>query len=158
MYTMNRCRTPAPQAFRPARLLTWLALGVAAALPLTASAQNLLRQFPPAALRGVLVVTAPPEVLINGQAARLSPGARIKNVNNTLVMSGSLLGSSLVVNYLRDPQGLVHEVWLLSPTEAQEKRAGMGTVYNFSFGADANKPKTDDGNTPFEQLPKFSPQ
>jgi hypothetical protein len=125
---------------------------------LTASAQNLLRQFPPAALRGTLQVTAPPEVLINGQAARLSPGARIKNVNNTLVLSASLVGSSVLVNYLRDTQGLVHEVWLLSPTEAQEKRAGMGTVYNFSFGSDADKPKTDDGSTPFEQLPKFSPQ
>lgn len=158
---MNRCTTlrfGAPQARLSARLLTGLALGVAAALPLAASAQNLLRQFPDAALRGTLEVTAPPNVLLNGQAARLSPGARIKNTNNALVMSGSLVGSRLVVNYLQDRQGLVHEVWLLSPTEAQEKRAGLGTVYNFSFGSDAQRPKLDDGNTPFEQLPKFSPQ
>lgn len=154
---MNRCITHRP-ASPPARLLIALALGVVAALPLTASAQNLLRQFPAAALRGTLEVTAPPEVLINGQPARLSPGARIKNMNNALVMSGSLVGNRLVVNYLRDTQGLVHEVWLLSPTEAQEKRAGMGTVFNFSFGSDADKPKLDDGNAPFEPLPKFSPQ
>ncbi len=155
---MNRCRTPLPLTSRCAHLFIGLALGLTAALPLTTSAQDLLRQFPPAALRGTLVVTAPPEVLINGQPARLSPGARIKNLNNTLVMSGSLVGSSLVVNYLRDPQGLVHEVWLLSPTEAQEKRAGMGTVYNFSFGSEANPPQTDASGTPFEPLPKFSPQ
>jgi len=154
---MNRCLSPRP-GIPPARLLTWLALGVAAALPLTASAQNMLRQFPAAALRGTLEVTAPPNVLLNGQAARLSPGARIKNTNNALVMSASLVGNRLVVNYLPDHQGLVHEVWLLSPAEAQEKRAGMGTVFNFSFGSDANQPKRDDGNTPFEPLPKFSPQ
>lgn len=154
---MNRCQTPR-LASPPTRLLGWLALGVAAALPLSAPAQNLLRQFPPAALRGTLEVTAPPEVLLNGQAARLSPGARIRNPNNALVMSGSLVGNRLVVNYLRDAQGLVHEVWLLSPTEAQEKRAGMGTVYNFSFGSDAERPKSDDGKTPFEQLPKLLPQ
>ena len=157
MYTMNRCLTPRP-GIPPARLLLGLALGVAAALPLTASAQNMVRQFPAAALRGTLEVTAPPNVLLNGQAARLSPGARIKNTNNALVMSASLVGNRLVVNYLPDHQGLVHEVWLLSPAEAQEQRAGTGTVFNFSFGSDANQTKGDDGNTPFEPLPKFSPQ
>ena len=153
---MNRCQTP--RSVMPStRLLGWLALSVAAALPLSAPAQNLLRQFPPAALRGTLEVTTPPEVLLNGKAARLSPGARIRNTNNALVMSGSLVGNSLVVNYLRDAQGMVHEVWLLSPTEAQEKRAGMGTVFNFIFGSDAERP-VNDGMTPFEQLPKISPQ
>ncbi len=156
---MNRCPTHRPtHGPVSTRLLVWLALGAAAALPLPASAQNLLRQFPAAALRGTLEVTTPPEVLINGQPARLSPGARIKNTNNALVMSASLVGSSVLVNYLRDRQGLVHEVWLLSPTEAEEKRAGMGTVYNFSFGADAQQRKNDDGSTPFEPLPIFSPQ
>ena len=153
---MNRCPTR-PRGVPFLSALAGLALA-AAAMPWAASAQNLLRQFPAAALRGTLEVTAPPEVLINGQPARLSPGARIKNTNNALVMSASLVGNRLVVNYLRDPQGLVHEVWLLSPTEAQEKRAGMGTVYNFNFGSDAQQPKRDDGNTPFEQLPRFTPQ
>ena len=121
---MNRCPTHRPtHGPVSTRLLVWLALGAAAALPLTASAQNLLRQFPAAALRGTLEVTTPPEVLINGQPARLSPGARIKGTSNTLVMSASLAGQVLVVNYLRDGLGLVHEVWLLSEAEAQEKRA-----------------------------------
>lgn len=158
---MNRCSPPrlnAPQALPSTRLLPWLALGLAAVLSGPASAQNLLRQFPADALRGTLEVTAPPEVLLNGQPARLSPGARIKNTNNGLVRSASLVGSRQLVNYRRDRQGLVHEVWLLSPGEAQEKRAGLGTVFNFSFGSDADKPKRDDGNTPFDQLPKFAPQ
>lgn len=154
---MNRCQSPY-RVLSPARWLGCLAFTVAVALPVSAWAQDLLRQFPDAALRGTLEVTSPPEVLLNGKAARLSPGVRIKNPNNALVMSGSLVGSRLVVNYLLDSQGLVHQVWLLTPIEAQEKRAGMGTVFNFRFGSDTDKPKTDDGKTPFEQLPKFSPQ
>ncbi len=69
-------------------------------MPEPANAQDLVRQFPPAARRGTLEVTAPPNVLINGQAERLSPGARIKNTNNTLALSGSLVGQRLLVNYL----------------------------------------------------------
>jgi hypothetical protein len=97
-------------------------------------------------------------VLINGQAERLSPGARIKNPDNLLVMSGALVGQRVLVNYLRNAQGELHEVWILSSTEAAEKRAGMEPVINFTFGSDADKPKTDDGKTPFDQLPKFPQQ
>ena len=70
----------------------------------------------------MLEVTAPPEVLLNGAPARLSPGARIHGVTNTLVMSGQMVGQRLVVNYVRDTLGLVHQVWILSPDEAQKKR------------------------------------
>lgn len=123
--------------------------------PERVAAQGLVRQFPAAAKRGTLEVTQPPNILINGRAERLSPGARIKNPNNMIVLSGSLIGQAVLVNYLRDPQGQVHEVWLLNPAEAREKRAGMEPVTNFVFGSDADKPKTDDGKTPFNQLPKF---
>jgi hypothetical protein len=34
----------------------------------------------------------------------------------------------------------------------------MEPVINFTFGSDADKPKTDDGKTPFDQLPKFPQQ
>ncbi len=127
-------------------------------LPEPVMAQGLLRQFPTAARRATLEVTSPPNVLINGQAERLSPGARIKSPDNLLVMSASLVSQRLLVNYLRNAQGQVHEVWLLSPAEASEKRAGMEPVTNFTFGSDADKPKTDDGKTPFDQLPKFQQQ
>ena len=126
--------------------------------PSASSAQTGLRQFPPAALRGTLQVTQPPEVLINGAPARLSPGARIKGVSNLLVMSGTLVGQHVLVNYVRDTQGMIHEVWILSEQEALQKRKGMEPTFNFSFGSDADKPKTDDGKTPFDQLPRYSPQ
>ncbi len=120
-----------------------------------AVAQGMLRQFPPAAKRAVLEVKAPPEVLLNGASARLSPGARIHGLTNMLVMSSQMIGQRLVVNYLRDPQGLVHEVWILSEAEAQQKRPGMEPVTNYVFGSDADKPKVDDGKTPFNQLPLY---
>jgi hypothetical protein len=113
---MNRC-LPLPVA----HWLRTLVLILIWALPLIqspATAQN-LRQFPAAAKRGVLLVTTPPEVLIDGKRARLSPGARIKNANNMLVLSASLAGTSVPVIYLLDVQGMVHEVWLLSAQEAQ---------------------------------------
>ena len=154
---MNRCLHIALPRFLMMLILGMIWASLSFLNP--AASQTLsARQFPPAAKRGVLEVSAPPEVLINGVAARLSPGARIKGTNNMLVMSGALVGSSILVNYVRDGQGMIHEVWILNELEAREKRAGMEPVTNFIFGSDADKPKTDDGNTPFSQLPKYPQQ
>ena len=79
------------------------------------------RPFPATALRAELLVTQAPELLLNGEAAKLSPGARIRGVNNMLQMSASLTGQPLLVHYTREPSGLVHEVWILSPEEAERK-------------------------------------
>jgi hypothetical protein len=155
MNTMNRCTTTQRKLHAGLTVLTlctslgWLA---------PALAQESVRRFPAAALRATLEVTTPPNVLLNGLPERLSPGARIKGPNNLLVLSGNLVGQRVVVNYLRDSQGLVHEVWILNETEALQKRAGSESTTNFIFGSDADKPKTDDGKTPFNQLPKFPPQ
>ncbi len=151
---MNRCfKTPL------AGLLALLVVaGTAVLAPAAASAQALVREFPAAAKRGMLEVTAPPAVLINGTATRLSPGARIKGVNNALVMSGTLIGSRLLVNYVLDPQNMVHDVWILSTEEALVERKGLEPVRNYVFSSEADKPKVDDGKTPFDQLPKFPKQ
>ena len=58
-----------------------------------------------------------PAVRINGQPARLAPGARIRGENNLIVLSGALAGRKLPVNYTVDPQGLVLDVWVLSAEE-----------------------------------------
>ena len=79
------------------------------------------RPFPATALRGALVVTQPPEVLINGVPDRLSPGSRIRGANNMLQMSAALVGQKLLVHYTREPSGLVHDVWILTPDEAARK-------------------------------------
>ena len=96
-----------------------------------ASAQEAVRPFPPAAKRATLQVTYPPDILLNGQAARLSPGARIRGTNNMLVLSASLAGQTLLVNYVKDSQGMVHEVWVLNATEAQQKREGASLPPNY---------------------------
>lgn len=127
----------------------WLALlGAVSTLASPAAwAQNYQRQFPAAALRGTLEVTAPPQVLINGKPERLSPGARIRSPNNLLVLSASLVGQQLTVNYLRDPQGQIREVWLLSAAEAQEKRVGQESS-NIVFDADSAPSGSANGQTP----------
>ena len=99
---------------RCALWLTALAVTTAAALPALAQAP---RKFTAQTLRGELVVTHPPEVLLNRQPARLAPGARIRGVDNLLVMSGALVGRSAVVHYTFDTQGNVQDVWVLNAAE-----------------------------------------
>ncbi len=95
--------------------------------------QNVVqRGFPANALRGEISFGHPPEVLLNGQPARLAPAARIRGTNNLLMMSGALVGQKAVVNYTLDPLGLVLDVWVLTdverskqpwPTKAADARA-----------------------------------
>ena len=151
---MNRCLTLLKT---PALALAFVLAGAACLSPSVAQAQTETRQFPKAALRGMLEVTQPPQILINGQVERLSPGVRIKGPNNLIVMSGMLVGQRVLVNYVRNQQGLIQDVWILSAIEAQEERKGLDST-NIVFESDADKPKTDDGNTPFDQLPKFPQQ
>ena len=83
-----------------------------------AFAQTVQRSFPANALRGQISFGQPPEVLVNGQPARLSPAARIRGLNNLLVMSGALMGQqNVIVNYVLDSLGLVQDVWILTDKE-----------------------------------------
>jgi hypothetical protein len=93
-----------------------LLLALAATLP--AQAQRVFQQN---ALRGELVITQPPEVLLNGKPARLAPSARIRNPSNMIQLSGSLLGQRVVVNYTLDTVGELRDVWILSDAEAAKK-------------------------------------
>ncbi|HEY6355672.1 MAG TPA: hypothetical protein VIY30_14390 [Burkholderiaceae bacterium] len=96
------------------------ALLLALVLAGSALAQPVQRNFPVTALRGEISFGQPPEVLLNGQPARLAPGARIRGLNNLLVMSGALAGQRAVVNYTLDPLGLVLDAWIL--TDAERKK------------------------------------
>lgn len=105
------------------------------------------RVFPPKALRGTLLVTAPPQIMLNQKASQLAPGALIYDTKNLKVLSGSLLNQSLLVNYTLDALGQVQQVWLLTPQEAQEKRP--------TNQAPATDVATPDALTPYEQLPLY---
>ena len=80
-----------------------------------------MRRFPPNALRGVITFGEPPVVLLNGDLARLSPGARIRGTNNLLVLSGTLTGIKAAVNYTLDNSGQLKDVWLLRHDEKAKK-------------------------------------
>jgi hypothetical protein len=119
---MNRCIT------QKSILKTTRLLRVAAPIALVAglvvaslgsNAQVVSRPFPPTAMRGVLTITQPPEVLMNGNPDRLSPGSRIRGTNNMLVMSGAMMGQAMLVNYTRESNGYIHDVWILTDTEAR---------------------------------------
>ncbi len=121
-----------------------------AALPAsaqTAEFKPAVRQFPPAARRGEMVMLTPPLITLDGKADRLSVGSRIRDANNLLVMSGALVNQKLVVNYLRESAGEVHEVWILNSEEIREKRPGAKTSF-FSFGTSAETAPFADGKTP----------
>ena len=92
---------------------------IAATLVVCASAAvaQAPRNFPATALRGEIVVTAPPELLLNRQPARLAPGARIRAMDNMLVMSGAAVNQRMLVNYTLDLQGQLLDVWILNPAE-----------------------------------------
>lgn len=68
-------------------------------------------------LRGRAIFGRPSELSIEGQALRLAPGARIRDEQNMLVLSGQLVGRSATINYTLDTYGLVKDVWLLRADE-----------------------------------------
>ncbi|MBG9389460.1 hypothetical protein [Caenimonas aquaedulcis] len=82
-----------------------------------AAAQGIIREAPKDVVLGKMVVVAPPQITIDGKPDRLSPGSRIRDLNNMLALSGGLVGKTLPVVYRRDAAGLVHEVWILSADE-----------------------------------------
>jgi hypothetical protein len=103
---------------------TLLAVSLAAT---AAVAQTVMRDAPRDVKPAVIAVSAtPPLITVDGKEDRLSPGARLHDRNNMLVLSGGLAGKTLYTVYRRDSFGLVHEVWLLN----EEEYAKVGGNYN----------------------------
>ena len=100
-----------------ARCLSRVLVTLALALALV-PAQAFERLFPPIAQRGTLSTEAYPVITIDGKVRRLSAGAWIRNLNNTIDMPASLSGQRFVVNYTENNEGDIDRVWILSPTEA----------------------------------------
>ncbi len=153
---MNRCNSRlTPFLVALAAVAGLLGLPALAQTDPEAPAKLNVRKFPPKAVRGEMVVLAPPVISMDGKQDRLSVGARIRDINNNFVMSGPFLNQKLVVNYLRNNTGQVQDVWILNPEEAKEKRAGnKDTFFNFTTGSGTTAP-ADDGKTPYHQLPAY---
>jgi len=77
----------------------------------------------------IAVSATPPIIQVDGKDDRFSPGARIRDRENRLVLSGMLAGKTVYGVYKRDAAGLVHEVWLLN--EEEFKKLG-GTTSDLS--------------------------
>lgn len=111
---MNRCAPRPLLAALPALALSLLSASAAQA--------QMPRPFPATALRGTLQITEPPEALINGQPARLAPGARIRDEQNLVQLSGRFVGQKLVVHYtVENGTGLLKDLWILRPDELAKK-------------------------------------
>ncbi|MET0517727.1 MAG: hypothetical protein ABW005_02720 [Burkholderiaceae bacterium] len=106
---MYRCAFPAAAAL------------AAAVLCISAQAQA-QRPFPPDALRGELLVLQTPAALLNGHAATLAPGARLRGDTNLLLQPASVTGQKLIVHYTVEPlTGMLMNVWVLNPVELANK-------------------------------------
>jgi len=124
---MIRCHSVRARAVLASLFLPALFL-LAATAPARALAQETVRREAPRdVVLGKMTVVAPPVIQIDGKPDRLSPGSRIRDTRNMLVLSGSLAGQTVPVVYRREPAGQVHEVWLLTDDEYR-KLGGRNTA------------------------------
>ena len=101
--------------------LTALSALVAVSVTAPVSAQ-MQRAFPQNTLRGAMVFGDYPQVTLNGRGTQLSPGSRVRNQDNMIVMAASLAGARWLVHYTLDMGGTqVRDVWILRPEEAAIK-------------------------------------
>jgi hypothetical protein len=159
MYTMNRCLLVF--SVLVASTSVFAQDQMSAPLPVNQNVQTGvpgLRKFPDKALRGMMQVVQAPEILIDGKRERLSPGSRIRDPQQRIVMSASITNQTYVVNFLRNPIGEIQEVWILTEAEAKQKIKTNTPASNVTFASDLGASKQDDGNTPFNQLPSFEQQ
>ncbi|MEO7335840.1 MAG: hypothetical protein ABIV63_04580 [Caldimonas sp.] len=90
-------------------------LSLAAAMPAAAQA----RAFPQNALRGAMVFGNEGQITLNGRAASLTPGSRVRDQANRIVLPVSLAGAKWLVHYTVEIGGAqVRDVWILRPEEA----------------------------------------
>jgi len=114
---MHRCAVARPARRAAGRLLLASLATTLLATALPADAQALMRRFPRNALRGEIAFGAYPEIRLNGQLARLSPSAHVRDAANVIPIFGNLVGNKYIVNYTANTMGLVQEVWILRPDE-----------------------------------------
>ncbi len=118
---MNRCLCFLRAFAAALALLIGAAWLPALAQPAPAAAGT--RTFPANALRGKLVIGTMPEVTLNDQAMRTTPGFRLFGSDGKLLMAHHFAGQSLLVNYVIEPSTQwLPQAWVLTPEEAALKR------------------------------------
>jgi hypothetical protein len=94
-------------------LLCFVAAGA-----LAQAARNIPEQAKPGAITHLQDMI----VSIDGVAVRLAPGVQIRDQNNFLIVPTAVPPGSQV-KYLLDQEGMVRQVWILTPEEAQQPAA-----------------------------------
>ncbi|MBA2674466.1 hypothetical protein [Ramlibacter sp.] len=104
------------------RCLRWALLALSLLCAGIAQAQTIVRSVPADVKPGVLAVqNMNGTITVDGKPDRFTPGVRVHDINNMLVLSGSLIGRSVYTVYRRESTtGQVHEVWLLTPQEYRQ--------------------------------------
>jgi len=80
-----------------------------------------LRSIPEQAKDGQIRHLQEMIVSINGVAARLAPGVQIRDQHNRLMLP-TAIPAGAQVKYLLDTDGMVRQVWVLSPDEAKQQK------------------------------------
>ena len=94
-----------------------LAFAVVASIVAPAAAQT--RSFPQNTLRGTIAFADDGTIALNGRATTLSPGSRVRDEQNMIVLPAALVGTKRLVHYTLDiGGGQVRDVWILRPDEA----------------------------------------
>jgi hypothetical protein len=92
------------------------------ALVAATGAQAQMRTLPEDTERGVIRHVQGGDILIDGRAMRLAPGATIRGRENLIIVPSALPGDGALAEYLLDGDGSVSRVWLLTPEEASRQR------------------------------------
>ena len=92
---------------------------LASALALACATQALAeRNFPQQAKRGDMKAFAYPSMKIGDKVYRLSPGSRIFNYQNLIIMPASIQIQAAPVMYTLDTRGDLASIWMLTRDEA----------------------------------------
>jgi len=86
---------------------------------LSAMACAQMRTLPKDAERGEVRHVQGMTIAIDGTERRLAPGAQIRDASNLIIVPTAIPAGALA-KYLVDPEGLVRQVWLLTPQEASQ--------------------------------------
>jgi hypothetical protein len=81
-----------------------------------------MRTLPLDTERGVIRHIEGPDVTVDGKSARLAPGATIRNRDNLIIVPASLPAEGARAEYVRDAQGMIFRVWLVTSEEAARDR------------------------------------
>jgi hypothetical protein len=102
--------------------MQWLRLLIVCSCMLPGVAQAQLRAIPEQAKDGDMRHVRETLVSINGVQLLLAPGVQIRDESNRLIVP-TAVPPGAKVKYLLDNEGLVRQVWILSPQEAARNEA-----------------------------------